>query len=77
MRRKISRYMVFLCPRCGSVRYSKGGQKTARCFRCGRKITLDPMKVQIIFKTDKREEAIEAVKSYKARLAGRAQKKLQ
>ena len=67
---------MFLCPRCGSVRYSKGGQKTARCFGCGYNVRLDPIKVRILFKTDKRVEAIEAVKRYKTRFAGRAQKKL-
>jgi len=64
-------YLVVLCPRCGSVRYSKGGQKTASCFKCRHKIKLDPEKVQIIFKTDNRREAIEAVKRYKMRLADR------
>ena len=67
--------MVILCPRCGSVRYSKGGQKTAACFKCGHKIKLDPMKVRIIFKTDKRREAIEAVKKYKMKLAERDPKR--
>jgi DNA-directed RNA polymerase subunit M/transcription elongation factor TFIIS len=67
--------LVILCPRCGSVRYSKGGQKTAACFKCGHRIKLDPMKVRIIFKTDKRREAIEAVKKYKMKLAERDPKR--
>lgn len=76
MREKIWGYLIFLCPRCGSVRYSKGGQKTATCFTCGHKIKLDPVKVQVIFKTDKRREAIEAVKRYKMKLAERDRRTL-
>jgi len=71
LRRKIWRYLVFLCPRCGSVRYSKGEQKTARCFRCGYQIMIDPSRVEMIFETNKRTEAIEAVKKYKVKLAKR------
>jgi len=71
LRRQIWRYLVFLCPRCGSVRYSKKEQKTAKCFRCGYQILIDSVRAETIFETDKRTEAIEAVKKYKMKLAER------
>lgn len=71
MKRQTWNYLVFVCPRCGSVRYSKGEHKTAVCFGCGYQILIDPLKIQIIFKTNKRTEAIEAVKRYKMKLAER------
>ena len=76
MRIKTWNYIVFLCPKCGAIRYSRGDQKTASCFKCGYRIKLDHMKIKILFKTDKRAEAIEAVKRYKIKLAGRNRRKI-
>ncbi|MCK4953433.1 DUF1922 domain-containing protein [Candidatus Bathyarchaeota archaeon] len=65
-------YLVFMCPRCGSLRYARENQKTAGCFKCGYRMTVDPTKIRILFKTDKSEEAIAAVQKYKI-TRGRAQ----
>ena len=56
-----------MCPRCGSVRYAREGQKTARCFKCGYRMTIDPSKIRILFKTARVKEAIAAVEKYKMR----------
>jgi len=61
---------VFLCPRCGSARYSESEQKTARCFGCGYQVLIDASKIQIISGTNERTEAMKAVKKYKMKLAG-------
>ena len=60
-------YLVFMCPRCGSIRYAREGQKTARCFECGYHILLDPTKVRILAKAEKSREAIAAVQELKMR----------
>lgn len=54
-----------MCPVCGAVRYAKKGQKTARCFKCGYRITVDPAKTRIIAETKGVQEAIVAVQEYK------------
>ena len=61
-----------MCPRCGSLRYARENQKTAGCFKCGYRMTVDPAKIRILFKTDKSEEAIAVVQKYKIE-RGRAQ----
>ena len=61
----MSRYLVFACPRCGTFRYAKEGQKTARCFTCDYQTSLDSHKTRIFLKTESRKQAIEAVKRYK------------
>lgn len=58
-------YLVFMCPKCGALRYAKASQKTALCFGCGYQIPLDPNKIRVLFRTDSSEEAIEAVQKYK------------
>ena len=62
-------YLVILCPKCGSVRYVKEGQKTALCLRCDYRIILNPLKIRILLRTESREAALEAVKKYKMRAA--------
>ena len=62
-------YLVLVCPRCGSVRYVREGQKTAQCLRCGYRIVLNPLKVRVLMRTRSREAAMEAVKRYKMRAA--------
>jgi len=54
-----------MCPKCGSIRYAREGQKTARCFECGYQISLDPTKVRILAKAEKSREAIVAVQELK------------
>ena len=60
-------YLVLMCPRCGSIRYAREGQKTAKCFECGYQIPLDPTKVRILAKAEKSREAIAAVQELKMR----------
>ncbi len=60
-------YLIFMCPKCGSVRYAREGQKTARCFGCGYQILLDPTKVRILAKAERSKEAIAAVQELKMR----------
>ena len=60
-------YFVFVCPRCGSLRYARESQKTARCFTCGYRVPIDPARIRILFKTEKSEEAMAAVQNYKMR----------
>lgn len=67
-------YVVFICPKCGSVRYSKSKHKKALCFNCGYQISIDPSKIRILFRTSKREKAMEAVKEYKMKLGKKSSK---
>ena len=60
-------YLIFMCPKCGSIRYAREGQKTARCFECGYQIPLDLTKVRILAKAEKSKEAIAAVQELKMR----------
>ena len=60
-------YFVFMCPRCGSLRYAREEQKTAKCFKCGYRMIIDPFKVRILFKTARRDVAIAAVQKHKMR----------
>lgn len=60
-------YLIFMCPKCGSIRYAKEGQKTARCFECGYQIPLDPTKVRILAKAERSKEVIAAVQELKMR----------
>ena len=54
-----------MCPRCGSLRYARNGQKTALCFKCGYRMTINPFKIRILFKTAKIEEARAALEKHK------------
>lgn len=58
-------YLVFMCPKCGSIRFAREGQKTAICFKCGYQIPLDPPKVRILAKAERSREAIAAVQELK------------
>jgi len=58
-------YLVFICPKCGAPRYAEADRKTALCFGCGYQIPLDPAKIRVIFKTERRQEAVEALQRYK------------
>lgn len=60
-------YLVFMCPRCGAIRYARKGQKTAGCFECGYQIPLDATKVRILARVEKSREAIAAVQELKMR----------
>jgi len=68
MRRQSEYYLVFICPRCGAIRYAKEGTRTAECFGCGFHVPIIASRVQILFRTTRREEAIEFVKRYKMNL---------
>jgi len=68
-------YLVFVCPKCGALRYAKAGQKNALCFGCGYKVPIDSTKIRILFKTKDREKAMEVVQGYKMKL-GKHQSKL-
>lgn len=60
-------YVIFVCPKCGAIRYAREGQKTAGCFECGYQIRLDPTKVRILAKAEKSKDALEAVQELKMR----------
>ena len=59
------RYVVFLCPRCGTPRYAREDQKTAKCFFCGFRIPLDPRKTRILHRVGSLRVAREIVEKYK------------
>ena len=63
----MGRYIVFICPRCGMPRYAREGQKTAKCLYCGFRISLNPLKVRILLRTESSRIAREAVEKYKAK----------
>jgi DNA-directed RNA polymerase subunit M/transcription elongation factor TFIIS len=63
-----------MCPRCGSIRYAREGQKTARCFECGYQIPLDPTKARILARAEKIRGAIAAVQELKMRQGKRDSK---
>ena len=50
-----------MCPRCGSLRYAREEQKTAKCFKCGYRMNIDPFKIWILLKTARGDVAIAAV----------------
>ena len=56
-----------MCPKCGFLRYAKERQKTAYCFNCGYRVSVDPARIRILYKTEKSEKAVEAVKKFKMR----------
>jgi len=58
-------YLVFMCPRCGSIRYAREGQKTARCFECGYQIPLDLSRIRILARVERSREAVSAVQKLK------------
>jgi len=58
-------HLVFRCPKCGSLRYAKEGQKRALCFKCGYQIPVDLRRIRILYKTAKREEAIIIIQQLK------------
>ena len=60
-------YLVFLCPKCGALRYAKTTQKTALCFQCGHRIPIHPAKIKILFKTKESKKAKEAIQKFKMR----------
>ncbi len=60
-------YLVFMCPKCGSIRYAKEDQNTAKCFGCGYQIPLHPAKVRILAKVKRSREAIATVRELKMR----------
>ena len=45
-------------------------QRTARCFGCGYRMPITPLKIRILLRTGIKDRAIEAVKRYKVK-AGR------
>lgn len=61
-------YIIFACPRCGTIRYAKEGQKTARCLKCGYQMQVHPDKVKVFGKARDSREAVEIVKALKTRL---------
>lgn len=61
-------YIVFACPKCGMVRYAREGQKTAKCLKCGYQIHMSISEVRILARAKDARDAVEHVKSYKARL---------
>jgi len=63
----LGRYIVFICPRCGTPRYAREGQKTAKCFSCEFRVPLDPLKTRILLRTESLRIARETVEQYKAK----------
>lgn len=64
-------YLVFMCPKCGRIRYAQEDQKTAKCFACGYQIPLYHTKVRILAKTESSKEARAVVQKMKMREAER------
>jgi len=69
-RLQLGRYIVFICPRCGTPRYGREGQKTAKCFSCGFIIPLIPLKTRILLRTESLRIAKETVNKYKMKRGG-------
>jgi DNA-directed RNA polymerase subunit M/transcription elongation factor TFIIS len=61
----IDLYLVFVCPKCGSLRYAREGQKRAVCFKCSYQIPVDPRKIRIVYKTAEKEQAIDVLQKMK------------
>lgn len=64
----LDNYIIFACPKCGSIRYAREGQKTAKCMKCGYQIQVNPRKIKVLAKARDAREAVEAVKVFKAKL---------
>ena len=66
-------YLVFLCPKCGTVRYARESQKTAKCLKCGNTIQIRNHRMRILFKNNKVTKAKEKVQilKEKAKFRGR------
>lgn len=58
-------YLVFLCPKCGTARYAKESQKTAKCLRCGHTIQIRNHRMKVLLRTRKVAEAREVVQKLK------------
>ena len=69
-------YLVVMCPKCGAVRCVEERQRSARCFSCGYRMQINPLKIRILLRTRDKDRAIEAVKRYKVR-AGRLRESLE
>ncbi|MFW6110881.1 MAG: DUF1922 domain-containing protein [Thermoproteota archaeon] len=62
-------YLVFMCPKCGAIRYAPESQKTAKCFGCGYQVPLGHPKVRILEKTENNKQARAMVQEMKLREA--------
>jgi hypothetical protein len=71
-------YLVFMCPRCGSIRIAKESQKTAQCYECNNRVPINRRKIRILFKTVDKKEAIRAIQMLKMKrgIKGEGQRKL-
>ncbi len=69
--RRLSPYLIFLCPKCGSVRYAREGQRTAKCFECGQTVPLGFGKIRVLLRVSNAKDAVEAVKTYKMKIQNR------
>jgi DNA-directed RNA polymerase subunit M/transcription elongation factor TFIIS len=66
-------YLVFLCPKCGTVRYARESQKTAKCLKCGYTIQIRNHRMRILFRSNEVKKAKEKVQKLKekAKFRGR------
>ena len=69
--RRLGSYLIFLCPKCRSVRYAREGQRTAKCFECGQTVPLEFGKTRILLRVGNARDAVEAVKTYKMKIQNR------
>ena len=63
------KYGVIVCPRCKNVKGVDISHKTTRCFRCGKTITLE--QVKILFETNSEVELRNYIGLVNAELEGK------
>lgn len=61
-------YIIFACPKCGTIRYAREGQRTAKCLKCGYQVRMDLTGVRVLARAKDARDAVELVKLYKAKL---------
>jgi len=45
-------WYIIMCPYCGLLQIVRAGQKTRKCFKCGKTVKLDYSKVRVVYKSD-------------------------
>ncbi len=69
----MSGYLVFICPRCGSLRYAREDQKTAKCLLCDYSVSLNFQKTRILARVKNAKEAVAVLQDFKMKLKSRNQ----
>jgi len=68
MRDKEGKYAIIICPNCRRPKNALLTNKTTKCHQCGKKLTLEKMKIH--YQTNSKEEATWAIGRLNAKMSG-------